>query len=167
MTVPFIRKSTQRNSSWPGDSALHPKGRIHLRRSVDPLFALPLQSHGGPYIRGKFSPQLESTGQESLIHQVGSAMPMASCRLTGFSDRWRRLSDEVPQKHALSASSMVQAFPGSQDVVGVRRWRVRCGLPTNRPEPAILPSASLDKRIALISSVENVIIQVEMLSSPG
>jgi hypothetical protein len=29
---------------------------------------------------------------------------------------------------------MVQAFPGPQDVVGVRRWRVRCGLPTNRPE---------------------------------
>jgi hypothetical protein len=26
-----------------------------------------------------------------------------------------------------SASSMVQAFPGPQDVVGVRRWRVRCG----------------------------------------
>src|SRR5258708_1170903 len=25
MTVPFIRKSTQRNSSWPGDFALHPK----------------------------------------------------------------------------------------------------------------------------------------------
>jgi len=27
---------------------------------------------------------------------------------------------------------MVQAFPGPQDVVGVRRWRVRCGLPTTR-----------------------------------
>ena len=25
MTVPFIRKSTQRNSSWPGVSTLHPK----------------------------------------------------------------------------------------------------------------------------------------------
>jgi hypothetical protein len=23
MTVPFIRKSTQRNSSWPGETALH------------------------------------------------------------------------------------------------------------------------------------------------
>jgi hypothetical protein len=29
---------------------------------------------------------------------------------------------------------MVQAFPGPQDVVGVGRWRVRCGLPTTRPE---------------------------------
>src|SRR5258705_13700280 len=28
---------------------------------------------------------------------------------------------------------MVQAFPGPQDVVGVRRWRVRCGLPTTHP----------------------------------
>ena len=28
------------------------KGRIHLRRSVDPLFAFPLQSDGGPYIFG-------------------------------------------------------------------------------------------------------------------
>jgi hypothetical protein len=27
---------------------------------------------------------------------------------------------------------MVQAVPGPQDVVGVRRWRVRCGLPTNQ-----------------------------------
>jgi hypothetical protein len=34
-----------------------------------------------------------------------------------------------------SASSMVQAFPGPQDVVGVRRWRVRCGLPTTRTQP--------------------------------
>jgi transposase len=30
------------------------KGRIHLRRSVDPLFAFPLQSDGGPYIFGTF-----------------------------------------------------------------------------------------------------------------
>src|SRR3984885_14814875 len=28
------------------------KGRIHLRRSVDPLFVFPLQSDGGPYICG-------------------------------------------------------------------------------------------------------------------
>jgi hypothetical protein len=28
-----------------------PKGRIHLRRSVDRPFAFPLQSDGGPYIR--------------------------------------------------------------------------------------------------------------------
>ena len=34
----------------------------------------------------------------------------------------------------ISASSMVQAFPGPQDVVGVRRWRVRCGLPTIRQQ---------------------------------
>src|ERR1700704_3626817 len=27
---------------------------------------------------------------------------------------------------------MVQAFQGPQDVVGVTRWRVRCGLPTVR-----------------------------------
>ena len=32
-----------------------PKGRIHLRRSVDPLFAFPLQSDGGPYITGNWS----------------------------------------------------------------------------------------------------------------
>ena len=30
------------------------KGRIHLRRSVDPLFAFPLQSDGGPYIPGNW-----------------------------------------------------------------------------------------------------------------
>jgi hypothetical protein len=36
------------------------------------------------------------------------------------------------RKVTLSASSMVQAFPGPQDVVGVRRWGVRCGLPTNQ-----------------------------------
>jgi hypothetical protein len=59
----------------------------------------------------------------------------AKWRMTGFSDRWRRLSDEVPAKGA--ASSMVQAFPGPQYVVGVRRWRVRCGLPTIRPESTI------------------------------
>jgi hypothetical protein len=35
---------------------------------------------------------------KSLIHSVGSAMPLASCRITGYPDRWRRLSDEVPQK---------------------------------------------------------------------
>jgi hypothetical protein len=29
---------------------------------------------------------------------------------------------------------MVQAFLGPQDVVGVGRWRVRCGLPTIHPE---------------------------------
>jgi hypothetical protein len=33
------------------------------------------------------------------------------------------------------ASSIVQAFPGPRDVVGVRRWTVRCGLPTNRNLP--------------------------------
>ncbi len=40
MTVPFIRKSTQRNSSWPGDSSPL-KGRIHLRRPVDPPSLFP------------------------------------------------------------------------------------------------------------------------------
>ena len=39
------------------------------------------------------------------------------------------------RKVTFSANSMVQAFPAPQDVVGVRRWRVRCGLPTIRPEP--------------------------------
>src|SRR5258708_1863691 len=34
---------------------------------------------------------------------------------------------------------MVQAFPGPQDVVGVRRWRVRCGLPTIRELAAQYP----------------------------
>src|SRR5258708_3998136 len=33
---------------------------------------------------------------------------------------------------ACCRSSMIQAFPGPKDVVGVRRWRVRCGLPTTR-----------------------------------
>jgi hypothetical protein len=50
----------------------------------------------------------------------------ASCRITGFSDRWRRLPVKCI-KSRISASSMVQAFTGPQDVVGVRRWRVRCG----------------------------------------
>ena len=40
-----------------------PKGRIHLRRSVDQLFAFPLQSCGGPYIWGFTSPKFgESFG---------------------------------------------------------------------------------------------------------
>jgi hypothetical protein len=37
MTVPFIRKNTQRNSSWPGDSALHTKAEyICADLSIDP-----------------------------------------------------------------------------------------------------------------------------------
>jgi hypothetical protein len=37
MTVPFIRKSTRRNSSWPGDSALHSKAEyICADLSIDP-----------------------------------------------------------------------------------------------------------------------------------
>ena len=39
------------------------KGRIHLRRSVDPLFAFPLQSDGGPYILGNYVAKLESFGR--------------------------------------------------------------------------------------------------------
>jgi hypothetical protein len=47
---------------------------------------------------------------------------------------YRDTNPELPEK-SFSASSMVQAFPGPQDVVGVRRWRVRCGLPTTRTQP--------------------------------
>src|SRR5277367_3152695 len=37
MTVPFIRKSTQRNSSWPGDAALHTKAEyLCADLSIDP-----------------------------------------------------------------------------------------------------------------------------------
>jgi hypothetical protein len=37
MTVPFIRKSTQRNSSWPGEFALHTKAEyICADLSIDP-----------------------------------------------------------------------------------------------------------------------------------
>jgi hypothetical protein len=37
MTVPFIRKSTQRNSSWPGETALHLKAEyICADLSIDP-----------------------------------------------------------------------------------------------------------------------------------
>ena len=52
MTVPFIRKNTQRNSSRLGRRRSPHKGRIHSRRSVDQPFAFPLQSCGGPYIFG-------------------------------------------------------------------------------------------------------------------
>jgi hypothetical protein len=51
MTVPFIRKSTQRNSSWPGDSALHPKANT-FAQTCRSAFAFPLQPRGGPYICG-------------------------------------------------------------------------------------------------------------------
>jgi hypothetical protein len=55
MTLPFIRKSMQRNSSWPGDSTLHTKAEyicadLSLHSSL-----FPLQSKGGPYISGRFN----------------------------------------------------------------------------------------------------------------
>jgi len=37
------------------------KGRIHLRRSVDPLFAFPLHSDGGPYIFRNYDVEFESS----------------------------------------------------------------------------------------------------------
>ena len=41
MTVPFIRKSTQRNSSWPGEPALHLKAEyICADLSIDLRFSL-------------------------------------------------------------------------------------------------------------------------------
>ena len=50
------------------------EGRIHLRRPVDPLFAFPSQSDGGPYISGSFG--------TSLVRQADfSAMCLVShCR---------------------------------------------------------------------------------------
>ena len=38
------------------------KGRIHLRRSVDPLFAFPLQSDGGTIHFGNYVVKLEFFG---------------------------------------------------------------------------------------------------------
>jgi hypothetical protein len=56
MTVPFIRKSTQRNSSWPGDLNLQQQAEyICADLSFDPSL-FPLQSGGGPYIFESFAP---------------------------------------------------------------------------------------------------------------
>ena len=50
------------------------KGRIHLRRSVDPIFAFPLQSDGGPYIFGSSAcgaqlPKLGEREQQAERHK--------------------------------------------------------------------------------------------------
>jgi hypothetical protein len=47
MTVPFIRKNTQRNSSWPGDSTLHTKAEYICADLSLPSSLFPLQSEGG------------------------------------------------------------------------------------------------------------------------
>jgi hypothetical protein len=57
-----------------------PKGRIHLRRPVDPPFAFPLQSCGGPYIAGtkadacyprRMSFCLSTTGSDRMTNYHG------------------------------------------------------------------------------------------------
>ena len=59
-----------------------PKGRIHLRRSVDPLFAFPLQADGGPYISGNFGTSL--VRQAELFVQVEVATHWKSVNTTAF-----------------------------------------------------------------------------------
>ena len=53
------------------------KGRIHLRRSVDPLFAFPLQSDGGPYISGKFAAQF--LGRPRIADSLAENAPTRNC----------------------------------------------------------------------------------------
>jgi hypothetical protein len=64
---------------------------------------------------------------------------------TGHEAVIRNFSLAFTRRTIHSASSMVQAFPGPQDVVGVRRWRVRCGLPTIRE---FGPIQSIQKRFS-------------------
>ncbi len=49
------------------------EGRIHLRRSVDPLFAFPLQSDGGPYICGRFGLQLDWDTAPGVLNRLSRA----------------------------------------------------------------------------------------------
>jgi hypothetical protein len=70
MTVPFIRKSTQRNSSWPGDLNLQQQAEyICADLSFDPSL-FPLQSGGGPYILGKFDGKLAVRAKERNLKIV-------------------------------------------------------------------------------------------------
>src|SRR5580700_7042030 len=74
------------------------KGRIHLRRSVDPLFAFPLQSDGGPYIFGNYD--------ACLCWQSGTAVPEGQCtehESDQRSLRMRAASGECPKLMTLSA----------------------------------------------------------------
>jgi hypothetical protein len=53
MTVPFIRKSTQHNSSWPGEFVLHRKAEF-IRADLSFTLRFPLHSWGRPYISGNY-----------------------------------------------------------------------------------------------------------------
>ena len=46
------------------------EGRIHLRRPVDPPFAFPLQSCGGPYISGNVKYCLHMPPEYVTVYQI-------------------------------------------------------------------------------------------------
>ena len=48
---------------------------------------------------------------------------------------------------------MVQAIQGRQGAVGVRRWRVRCGLSTNHPEHHKVPCSGSMSALAIMRSM--------------
>ena len=76
------------------------KGRIHLRRSVDPPFAFPLQSDGGPYILGNLETARcagqvsESATTWQIFRKIEYAAGMPQDILSGFSSTCSALSHE-------------------------------------------------------------------------
>src|SRR5580704_8493056 len=90
MTVPFIRKSTQRNSSWPGDFALHPKAEyicadLSIHSSLFPCSRAADHTFEGT--TGRHLSDKATLPPRDLPALVGSELAMM--RELRFLTRWR------------------------------------------------------------------------------